>query len=114
MFHSDVQLYTDGLKRDINDKKAGHTELCVERSIKTCLNGEEKIFICKTCVRHMKKKKIPPMSAMNGLKLCETDEQIEQEGLTLTELEGALIAKSIIFQKIYQLPKSRWRALKDS
>ena len=61
----------------------------------------------------MRKKKVPPMSAMNGLQLRETDERIEKEGLTLTELEGALIAKSIIFQKIYQLPKSRWTALKD-
>ena len=61
----------------------------------------------------MKNKKIPPMSAMNGLQLQETDEMINQQGLKLTELEGALIAKTIIFQKIYQLPKSRWTALKD-
>ena len=61
----------------------------------------------------MRKKKLPPMSAMNGLQLAETDEMIKEEGLKLTELEGALIAKSIIFQKIYQLPKSRWTALKD-
>ena len=61
----------------------------------------------------MKKKKVPPMSAMNSLQLKETDEMIGQDGLTLTELEGALIAKNIIFQKIYQLPKSRWTALKD-
>ena len=53
------------------------------------------------------------MSAMNGMQLKETDGILEKEGLTLTELEGALIAKSIIFQKIYQLPKSRWTALKD-
>ena len=61
----------------------------------------------------MRSQKIPPMSAMNGLQLNETDEMIEEEGLNLTELEGALIAKTIIFQKIYQLPKSRWTALKD-
>ena len=61
----------------------------------------------------MRKKKLPPMSAMNGLQLKETDEIIKKEGLALTELEGALIAKSIIFQKVYQLPKSRWTALKD-
>ena len=53
------------------------------------------------------------MSAMNGLQLQETDQIINNEGLKLTELEGALIAKTIIFQKIYQLPKSRWTALKD-
>jgi hypothetical protein len=38
---------------------------------------------------------------------------ITEEGLQDTELEGALTAKSIIFQKIYQLPKSRWTPLKD-
>ena len=53
------------------------------------------------------------MSAMNGLQLNETDKEIEDQNLKLSELEGALIAKSIIFQKIYQLPKSRWTALKD-
>merc|ERR1712030_246214 len=33
--------------------------------------------------------------------------------LQLTELEGVLIAKNLIFQKIYKLPKSRWTALTD-
>ena len=61
----------------------------------------------------MKGKKIPPMSIKNGLKLSETDKQLREQKLELTELEGALIAKNIIFQKIYQLPKSRWTALKD-
>ena len=56
---------------------------------------------------------MPPMSVLNGLKLAETDKQIKDQKLDLTELEGALIAKNIIFQKIYQLPKSRWTALKD-
>ena len=31
----------------------------------------------------------------------------------MTELEGALIAKTILFQKIFTLPTSRWTALKD-
>ena len=53
------------------------------------------------------------MSAMNDLKLDDTDESMKKQGINLTELEGALIAKTIIFQKIYQLPKSRWTALKD-
>ena len=33
--------------------------------------------------------------------------------LDLTELEGSLISRSIVFMKIFQLPKSRWTALKD-
>ena len=61
----------------------------------------------------MKRGKVPPMSAMNRLQLHEEDKDIKHQKLDLTELEGALIAKNIIFQKIYQLPKSRWTALKD-
>ena len=54
-------------------------------------------------------KKMPPMSTMNNLQLTP----IEDTQLHLTELEGALIAKHLIFEKIIQLPKSRWTALKD-
>ena len=56
----------------------------------------------------MKAKKMPPMSVKNHLRL-----EKQEENLQLTELEGALIAKNLIFQKIYQLPKSRWTALTD-
>ena len=57
----------------------------------------------------MKSGKIPPMSAMNGLRVHEQDPELK-----LTELEGNLIAKNIVFMKIFQLPKSRWTALKDN
>ena len=70
-------------------------------------------FICKNCVKYLKKGTIPPSSVMNSLKLNETDEEIKEQKLVLTELEGALIAKTIIFQKIFLLPKSRWTAVKD-
>ena len=50
---------------------------------------------------------------MNQLRLQQTDEELRRQDLVLTELEGALIAKTILFQKIFQLPKSRWTALKD-
>ena len=49
------------------------------------------------------------MSVNNGLYVHEnTDPELQ-----LTELEANLIAKNIVFMKIYQLPKSRWTALKD-
>ena len=38
---------------------------------------------------------------------------IPEDDLKLTELESNLIAKTILFQKIYQLPKSRMAACKD-
>ena len=52
--------------------------------------------------------RIPPMAAINGLELFPQDPES-----TLTELEGALISKNLLFSKIYQLRKSRWTALKD-
>ena len=48
------------------------------------------------------------MSTMNRLKIYNHDPELE-----LTELEGNLIAKNIVFVKIFELPKSRWTALKD-
>ena len=50
---------------------------------------------------------------MNKLQLTDTDKDLKKQDLILTELEGALIAKTILFQKIFQLPKSLWTALKD-
>ena len=105
MFHSNVQLFTTELINDINSKKPGLVDASIQKRIYTHINGEKKTYICKTCNKHMKNKQIPPMSAMNGLQLHETDDMIDNQGLKLTELEGALIAKSIIFQKIYQMPK---------
>ena len=113
MFQSNVRLYTKQLKFEINEKKAKHTEACIGDPIPIRIDEKENSYICLTCVAHMKRKKVPPMSVMNGLKLNESDAQLKDQELEMTELEGALIAKNILFQKIYQLPKSRWTALKD-
>jgi hypothetical protein len=86
---------------------------CIDKPIPTRIDGETNSYICLTCVTHMKKQKMPPMSIKNGLQLSETHKEIKDQNLQLTELDGALIAKNIIFQKIYQLSKSRWTALKD-
>ena len=79
MFKSNVRIYTSELSREINAKKQHHTE---------------------NCAGHMKRKKIPPMSTKNGLKLEETDKRIKDQNLNLTELEGALIAKK------YNIPEN--------
>ena len=49
------------------------------------------------------------MSATNGLEVVTIDDN----NLDLSELENNLIAKTLLFQKIYQLPKSRMAACKD-
>ena len=70
-------------------------------------------FICETCLRYLKTGKLPPKSFKNSLELHHTDEDLKEQDLRLTELEASLIAQNIVFQKIYQLPKSRWTGLKD-
>ena len=113
MFHSNVQLFTPKVKEEINKLRMGLIKSSIVEEIKVMIDGTESCYICLTCLRHLKKRKVPPMSAVNGLQLTESDQIIEEQNLKLTELEAALIAKTIIFQKIYQLPKSRWTALKD-
>ena len=103
-----MEVITQKLKDNINERKLAHFIDCVEEEIATPINGENDCYLCKTCITHMKEKKMPPMAASNKLRL-----EVQDENLQLTELEGALIAKNLIFQKIYQLPKSRLTALKD-
>ena len=65
---------------------------------------------CTTCKTHITKGRIPKMSSQNNLQLFDLS---GYEELKLTELENCLIALNIIFQKVFQLPKSRWPAMKD-
>ena len=48
------------------------------------------------------------MSVANGLSVVNVKENLE-----LTQLENNLIAKKILFQKVFKLPKSRMAAVKD-
>ena len=48
------------------------------------------------------------MSVANGLSVVNV-----KENLDLTQLENNLIAKKILFQKVFKLPKSRMAAVKD-
>ena len=73
----------------------------------------EATYLCKLCIHYLKKGRLPPMAVKNKLELHHTDKYLKDNGLALTELEAALISKNIMFEKIFQLPKSRWTALKD-
>ena len=48
------------------------------------------------------------MSVKNKLEFLD-----QPEDLKLTDFEGMLIARNLMFQKIYKLPKSRWTTLSD-
>ncbi len=51
---------------------------------------------------------MPKLCYNNGLQLDDVP-----ACLNLNELENTLIAKNIIFLKMFKLPKSRWSAVKD-
>ena len=128
MFRVAVQKFTEDIEAEIDEKIAiteciANVNLITKVEIKSSKNeapnsfqrnktiGER--FICKTCLNYLRKGKLPPSSVMNNLQLHSTDEELKEQGLCLTELEAALISKNIIFQKVFQLPRSRWTGLKD-
>ena len=65
-------------------------------------------YICKTCFNRLKKGKMPPECRQNNMQIDPQPEEMK-----LNELERSLISRNIQFQKIYQLPTSRYTALKD-
>ena len=76
---------------------------------KNAITTHEVTPICRTCKMNLNKGKVPSMSVANSLKLVH----LPNSSLKLSELENNLIAKRILFQKIYQLPKSRMAGMKD-
>ena len=112
LFECNVSQFTTQLLAEIETKKPGIYEKAIEMvnstPITVNVNGSEESYICIACKKHLKAGKLPPMSAKNGLKIYNHTADME-----LTELEGNLIAKNIVFMKIFQLPKTRWTALKD-
>ena len=95
------------IEQDIYDKCIPEGQ---EIPIVIWLNGvkTDDCYVCKTCFNRLKKGKMPPECWQNNM---QVDPQPEE--LKLTELEASLISRNIQFQKIYQLPTSRYTALKD-
>jgi len=83
-----------------------HLLQMVNLSEKFILQGKH--FICFSCERSLKKKKMPKLCILNGLGV-----DICPETQGLTNLERQIIAKQIIFLKIRQLPKTRMDILND-
>lgn len=62
------------------------------------LNSDD--ILCHTCYRHLKEKKIPPCSSMNGLKF-----PVKPSELDLTHLEERLCAPRIPFMQLREKPR---------
>ena len=108
LFDCNVCKLDSKLISEIETKKPGLYNHAIEHLIEININGLKSSYICYACKKHLRAGKLPPMAANNGLKIYS-----HNPGLELTELEANLIAKRIVFMKIFQLPKSRWTALKD-
>ena len=109
MFRQSVTVLTHELQDMLS---SGSSELCkhiFRGNNHVDWNGVPTNYICSTCKKEVKKGNLPAMARENNLEIKEVDER----GIELTELESNLIARTILFQKIYQLPKSRMAACKD-
>lgn len=73
-----------------------------------CIDSKLNWYLCHTCKKYLTQGRIPPMSSANGLKLSPVPKHLH-----LPELANTLIAKKILFQKIFRLPKSLWPGMKD-
>ena len=75
---------------------------------------ENERYLCKLCTDSLTiKGRMSHSCVKNNLELHDTDQQLRDQDLECTELEGALCAKSLLFQKIILLVKSRWTGLID-
>ena len=108
LFDCNVCKLDTKLITEIETKRPGLYTKAIAFPIEIEGNGQKSPYICLACKKHLKSGKLPPMAATNGLKVYKHDQELE-----LTKLEGNMIAKRTIFMKIFQLPKSRWTALKD-
>ena len=123
-FKSNIQEFKEKNMKEI-DAKIPLKECIADLEVKTkiiIIEDKKKVtraeedgtrYICTTCLKKLKVGKLPSTSVMNNLQLHDSDEKLRVNDLILTELEGSLIAKNLIFQKIFLLPRSRWTALKD-
>ena len=76
--------------------------------IDPALKIDGKFYLCHSCIRYFKKIEMPPLCSKNSLDYMETP-----DCLKLSNLEKQLIAKSLVFIKVRQLPKTRMDAMND-
>ena len=84
--------------------KAAHLiSLNIEKVSTTLLNRvseDNTEWICKTCEKHLKHNKLPPMSIANNLQFCPIPDNLP----SLTPQEWRLLSPRLVFMKIYEAP----------
>ena len=110
-FDTNIVQYSEQFIASIEEDYPDLLEKCVQ-SISESNSVQGKQYICHTCKNYLKRGKMPPMSTRNGLDIVDLKDSNGNK-LQMSELEATLIAKNILFMKIFNLPKSRWSAVKD-
>ena len=82
--------------------------LFFRRSVQVQTSGNETTYLCFTCLKYLKRNKMPPMARRNNLGLDDIPPCLQ-----LNQLEAVLIQRNILFIKLFLLPKTRWAAMKD-
>ena len=59
-------------------------------------------WLCNSCHKHLKKNKVSPQAAINGLQFPKKPEFID-----LNELECRLVAPGLAFQRLLQAPRGK-------
>ena len=70
---------------------------------------ERSCFLCKVCFSHLKKGALPPKAAANCLRVVDVPEDVQLRSY----LEEALLARTLLFMKIFSLKSSLMPAIKD-
>lgn len=74
---------------------------------KSSVDGIE--WICQSCYKHLKKDKIPPCAAKNGMSLSA-----KPDFFYLNELECRMLALRLAFQKLLQAPRGNQFKMKGN
>jgi hypothetical protein len=78
-------------------------------TFKVWKEGEGNCYLCKACYEYLRKGKLPPKGSKNSLTVVPVPESVRLKSY----LEEALIARVLLFIKIFSLKSSRMPAIKD-
>ncbi len=107
-FFPSVEHQIQFLREKMNARKVNFFENCIKLPLLPSMIKHNKVWLCITCTVYISKDEMPKLCYFNGL---QTDSVPDE--LMLNDLEVTLIAKKILFIKMFQLPKSRWKGFKD-
>ena len=99
----------------------GHSVVIVQKNsfpdcnaVDVCLpdirQSEGYQLICKACLSHLKKKKIPPSSTANGMGFPEIPQHLKD----LYQVEWRLVSPRIPFMKVFAAPRGEKKKIRGN